>query len=245
MLRKTAIITGASGDIGATTAKIFASNGYNVALTFNHGCTKALEDELKVYNVEVKAFHLDQSKEQSIIKCVKDIQSSFDYLEVLICNAGIAERSDLLSEKSTEEIDNILDVNLRGTIILNREIAKIFIKQKHGNIVNISSIHGMEGASCEVTYSASKAGVIGLTKGLASELAQYNIRVNAVAPAFIDTQMTSCYTAKERKEIIKHTPLGRLGKPEDVAEAVYFLASEKSSFITGICLPVNGGVVKF
>jgi len=245
MLRKTVIITGASGGIGNATAKVFAANGYNLALTYNHGSTKELEDELKKYNVDVKSFKLDQEKESSISKCIKDITSSFDYIDTIVCNAGIAERGDLLTEKSTSEIDHILDVNLRGTILLNREVAKIFIKQKHGNIINISSVHGLEGASCEVTYSATKAGVIGLTKALASELAPYNIRVNAIAPAFIETNMTSCYTSKEKKEIIKRTPLGRLGKPEDVADAIYFLASDKASFITGICLPITGGVVKF
>ncbi len=245
MLRKTVIITGASGDIGNTTAKVFAKAGYNLALTYCAGSTKELENELKAFDIEVKSFKLDQAKETSITKCIQDIQSFFDYIDTLVCNAGIAEYESLLIEKSTEEIDKVLDVNLRGSILLNREIAKIFIKQKHGNIINISSIHGLEGSSCEATYSASKAGVIGLTKALASELAPYNIRVNAVAPAFIETNMTKCYSSKEKKDIIKRTPLGRLGKPEDVAEAIYFLASDKASFITGICLPVTGGVVKF
>ncbi len=245
MLRKTVIITGASGGIGSATAREFAKNGYNVALTYNTHSTKKLESELKKFDVEVKSFKLDQTSEENIKKCIKEIFASFSYIDAVICNSGKAEKVKLLSEKSTKEIDDILNVNLRGTILVNREVLKYMMPQKHGNIVNVSSIYGLTGGECEAIYSAAKAGVIGLTKSIAGEVASLGIRVNAVAPGCIDTNMTKGYNEEDRKSIIESTPLGRIGQPEDVANLIYFLASDKASFITGECYQISGGVVKF
>ncbi len=245
MLRKTALITGASGGIGSACAREFAKNGYNVALTYNSHSTKALERELKKFNVEVKSYKLDQTNDKEISDCIKTIFSDFDYIDVAVCNAGKAEKVKLLAEKSTKEIDDILNVNLRGTILVNREILKHMTAQKHGNIVNVASIYGLTGGECEAIYSAAKAGIIGLTKSIANEVAPIGIRVNAVAPGCIDTNMTKGYNEEDRKWIVDATPLGRIGEPEDVANLVYFLACDKANFITGECFSTTGGVVKF
>ena len=142
-------------------------------------------------------------------------------------------------------IDKIIDINLKGTIYCNQILSKYFIKQKHGNIINISSIYGLYGGACESTYSAAKAGIIGLTKALALELAPLNIRVNAIAPGFIETNMTSCFDKQEKENIKKNTPLRRLGKPCDVANAALFLASDRAEFITGEVLSISGGALRF
>lgn len=149
-----------------------------------------------------------------------------------------------LSEKETELIDDIISTNLRGTTLFNREILKYFLSQKHGSIVNISSIYGVSGGSLEAVYSACKAGINGLTKSLSVEASPF-VRVNAIAPGCIETKMTSNLSKVDKECVVDATPLNRLGKPEDVANAAYFLASDESLFITGEILEVTGGVVRF
>ena len=244
MLRKTVIITGAFGGIGRATAEKFAQNGYNLALTYNNNFDLEFIAKLKTYNIEVLALQCDQSKENDIINFVNSAFKEFEYIETLVCNAGKSETVNVITEKSIQEIDELISVNLRGTILFNKEVIKHFLKQKHGNIINISSIYGLSGGSLESIYSACKAGVIGLTKSLAVECAPF-IRVNAVAPGCTDTPMTSYLTETDKKEIISSTPLERIATPEDIANAIYFLASDESSFITGEVLPVTGGVVRF
>ncbi len=245
MLRKTVIITGASGGIGSATAVKFAKEGYNLALTYCNGDVSRLTSILNKLDANFKFYQLDQRNEESIRAFVTNVFKDFEYVDSCICNAGIAARENLLINQKTQEIDDILNVNLRGSILLNREVAYKFVRQQHGNIINVASIHGLSGGSCEAAYSASKAGIIGLTKALASEVGQYNIRVNAVAPGFIDTNMTAGYNSEERAAAIQKTPLKRLGEAEDVADLLYFLASDNASFITGECYQISGGVVKF
>lgn len=244
MIRKTVIVTGGAGDIGGAIAREFAKNGYNIALTYFKSQTATIEKEIRALGVEAKAFFLDQRDEKCVEKCFRDIFASFDYVDALVANSGIAEKSGLLIDKDVSEIDNVLSTNLRGTILVNREVMKYFLKQKHGAIVNISSILGVSGGACESVYAASKAGIIGLTKSLADECAPY-VRVNALAPGFIDTRMCKTYGQSAMADIKEKTPLGRLGAPDDVASAAYFLASNNSSFITGECLNVSGGIYKF
>lgn len=244
MIRKTVIVTGGAGDMGAAIAREFAKNGYNVALTYFKSKTAKIEREIRALGVEAKAFFLDQRDEKCVEKCFRDIFASFDYVDALVANSGIAEKTGLLTSKKVSEIDNILSTNLRGTILVNREVMKYFLKQKHGAIVNISSILGVSGGACESVYAASKAGIIGLTKSLAGECAPH-VRVNALAPGFIDTRMCKDYDKNAVAEIKENTPLGRLGIPEDVASAAYFLASDNAAFITGECLSVSGGIYKF
>ena len=245
MLRKTVFITGASGGIGGATALKFAQNGYNVALTYRSGDTKALEKQISALGVEAKSYQLDQTNYDQICKVVKAVFSDFEYVDAVVLNSGKAEPSALLVDKTVEDIDEILNINLRGTILLARECLKYMIKARHGSIVTISSILGVSGGSCEAVYSATKAGVIGLTKALASEVAPCKIRVNSVAPGFIDTKMSSQLPETAKKRLIEITPLSRVGEPEDVANLVYFLSSDQASFITGECVTVTGGVTKF
>ena len=186
----------------------------------------------------------DQRNESEIINYVNSVFSEFEYIDAVVLNAGKAESEKLLAEKETSEIDDIISTNLRGTILFAREITKKLMAQKHGNIVMISSVYGQTGGSLESVYSATKAGIIGLTKSLAVELSP-TIRVNCIAPGYIDTKMNSNYTKNTIKYIKNETPLERLGLPEDIANAVYFLSTEESSFITGEVLTVSGGIVRF
>ena len=244
MIRKTAMITGAFGDIGKATALKFAQNGYNVALTYLSSFDAEFVASLKALGVEVLAMHCDQRKDGDILNFVNTVFKEFEYVDAFVANAGKAEAVSMLSDKNHDEIDDILNINLRGTILFNKEVSKRFFDQKHGSIVNVSSIYGKTGGSLESVYSASKAGIIGLTKSLAVECAPF-VRVNAVAPGCIETKMTSNLSSVDKDCVIDSTPLGRLGKPEDVANAIYFLASDESSFITGETLTVAGGALRF
>lgn len=244
MLRKSVIITGGFGDIGKATARKFAKNGYNVALTYLNTFDNDFLDELKSYNIDVFAMYCDQKKENDIINFVNSAFNEFECIDTVVLNAGKAEEEKMLADKSTDEIDDIISTNLRGTILFAREISKKFIYQKNGNIITISSIFGQTGGSMESVYSATKAGLIGLTKSLAVELAP-NIRVNAIAPGYIETKMNNTYTKSTVKMVKNETPLERLGQPDDIANAIFFLASEESSFITGEVITISGGVVRF
>ena len=244
MIRKTAIITGGFGDIGKATALKFAENGYNLALTYLNSFDADFLAELKSFGAEVLAIRCDQTNESDIINFVKSAITEFKSIDALIACAGKTEASEMLIDKSTEVIDDIISTNLRGTILFNKEILKHFLDNKRGNIVNVSSIYGKTGGSLESIYSSCKAGIIGLTKSLAVEYAPF-VRVNAVAPGCIETKMTSNLSALDKQCIVDATPLERLGTPQDVANAIYFLASDESSFITGEVLSVTGGVERF
>ena len=244
MLKKSVIITGGFGDIGKATAEKFAQNGYNIALTYLNSFDSNFIAKLNSYGAEVIALRCDQRNDADIINFVNTIFTDFEYVDAFVANAGKAEDVSMLIDKSNTDIDDIINTNLRGTILFNKEILKRFQSQKHGSIVNVSSIYGETGGSLESVYSACKAGIIGLTKSLAVEYAPF-VRVNAVAPGCIETKMTSNLSQVDKDCIIDSTPLDRLGKPEDVANAIYFLSSEDSSFITGEVLNVTGGVVRF
>ncbi len=244
MLRKTVIITGGFGGIGRSIAETFAQNGYNLAMTYNHSFDTNFMKKLKAYDVEVFAMKCDQTKENDIINFVNSSFNEFEYIDAFVACAGLAETPIELINKPTEVIDEVIAVNLRGTILFNKEILRHFTKQKHGNIVNISSIYGNSGACLESVYAACKAGIINLTKSLSREAAPF-VRVNCIAPGCIDTPMTSNLDANDREQIISQTPLARLGTPEDIASVAYFLASSQSSFITGETISVTGGVEQF
>ena len=241
MLRKTVIISGGFGGIGSAIAETFAQNGYNIALCYNHIFDTNFIKKLKDYNIEVFAMKCDQSKENDIINFVNSAFNEFEYIDSFVACAGLAETPIELINKPTEMIDEIISVNLRGTILFNREILRHFMNQKHGNIVNISSIYGNSGACLESVYAACKAGIINLTKSLSIEAAPF-VRVNCIAPGCIDTKMTSYLSQEDREYIINQTPLKRIGTPEDIASAAFFLASSQSSFITGETLSITGGV---
>lgn len=244
MIRKTVIITGGFGDIGKATAIKFAQNGYNIALSYLNTFSAEFIDTLKSYGVKVLALRCDQTNENDIINFINSTFNEFEYVDSFVACAGKSEPVQFLSEKSTELIDEIIATNLRGTILFNREVLKHFQQQRHGAIVNVSSIYGISGGSLEAVYSSCKAGIIGLTKSLAVEASPF-VRVNAVAPGCIETKMTSNLTKLDKECIIDSTPLDRLGTVDDIANAIYFLASDESSFITGEVLKVTGGVVRF
>lgn len=243
MIRKTAIVTGGFGDIGQAIARKFAQNGYNVALTYHSNFSTEFIQELKDFGVEVLALPCDQKKENDIINFVNSVFKEYEYIDAFVACAGKAEPVQFLTEKTTELIDEIISTNLRGTILFNREILKQFQNQKHGSIVNISSIYGISGGSLESVYSSCKAGIIGLTKSLSVEASPF-VRVNAVAPGCIETKMTNNLSKIDKDCVVDSTPLDRLGTPEDVANAVFFLASEQSSFITGEVIEITGGAVR-
>ena len=244
MIRKSVIISGGFGGIGKSIAEKFAKNGYNVALTYHNTIDVDFLEKLKSYDVNAIAIKCDQTIETDIINFVSSVIKEFEFIDCFVGCAGIEENQELLTKKTTEEIDKLISVNLRGTILFNREILKYFMKNKRGNIINISSIYGVSGGSLEAVYSACKAGINGLTKSLAVECAPY-VRINAIAPGAIDTKMISNLSKDDREYVINQTPLGRLGTPDDVANLTYFLASDESSYITGEVIEITGGVERY
>ena len=244
MIRKTAIITGGFGDIGKAIVRKFASSGYNVALTSFNSFDHEFIKELKSFGIEVFAMHCDQTKENDIVNFVNSVFKEFEYVDACVCCAGKAEPEGMLSSKDASVIEDIIRANLYGTVLFNKTVLKHFENQKHGNIVNISSIYAQTGGSLESVYSACKAGIEALTKSLAVEVAPL-CRINCVAPGYIKTKMTAEYSPETVEYVKNQTPLARLGKPEDVAGAVYFLASDEASFITGEIITVSGGALRY
>lgn len=236
------LVTGGSRGIGAKIVEIFAKDGCNVLINYNNSekHAKELSDSLNAKGCKTVIFKADVSDIEQVKDMVNFFKSKFGTTDVLINNAGIAQ-TKLFDEITQNDWDRVLNTNLKGVYNCTREVVLDMIKLKKGCIVNVSSIWGITGASCEVHYSASKAGVIGLTKALAKELGPSNIRVNCVAPGVIKTDMLDEYSEDDLQALKEETPLLRLGSPLDVANAVYFLASEKASFITGEVINVNGG----
>lgn len=244
-MKKTVLVTGGAKGIGKQISKDFASLGYNVCINYNSSESDAikLKDELASLGNSVLIYKADISKKDEVEKMVNKIINIFGSIEVLVNNAGICNY-DLFTDISDEDIKNIININLLGTINVTKEVlGKSMIKNKVGNIINISSIWGMVGASCEVIYSMTKAGIIGFTKALAKEVAMSNIRVNAVAPGVINTEMISNFNEEELNNLKEEIPLNKIGKLEDVSNVVTFLASDKAQYITGQVISPNGGFV--
>jgi len=239
---KTAIITGASKGIGSVIAKRLNELGYNLVLNYRNN-TVAMDELINDFiNKETKNIivQCDISNFDDAKNLIETAYDNFGTVDVLINNAGVT-RDNLLALMTEDEFDNVIDTNLKGTFNCCKHIAKKMMKQKYGRIINISSVVGLMGNAGQVNYSASKAGVIGMTKSMARELARKNILVNAVAPGFIQTDMTDKIPEDMKAEMMKNIPLQRLGSPSDIADAVEFLISDKSSYITGQVLSVNGG----
>lgn len=246
-MKKSVLVLGASGGIGEAIAKEFAIAGYDIYATYNNGNLANLRDFCLAKDVELIEINMDIENHASISTVFQYVFSKAEYIESVINATGLSLPEKLLCDESLDNIDKLLNVNLKGAILVTREAMKYFIKLKRGNIINISSIYGLYGGSCETVYSATKGGIIALTKALAQECANFNVRVNCVAPGCIETNMTKHFldTEEDREQLINSTPLKRIGAPEDVAKAVKFLATEDSSFITGECLTVSGGVLTF
>lgn len=239
---KTAIITGASKGIGAEIALKLNELGYNLVLNYRSNTTLMEELINNFVNKETKNIIVkcDISNYDDAKKLIEEAYDNFGTIDVLINNAGVT-KDNILPLMTEDEFDQVIDTNLKGTFNCCKHIAKRMIKQKHGRIVNISSVVGLAGNAGQVNYAASKAGVIGMTKSIARELGKKNILVNAIAPGFIQTEMTDKIPEDIKNEMIKNIPLQRLGKPSDIADAVEFLISDKASYITGQILSVNGG----
>lgn len=238
---KTVVVTGASKGIGRAVAKEFANNGYNVVICYNNSVSDAqqLLNEVS-QTTRAIAVRVDVSKEDDVKSMVEITKKTFGNIDVLANCAGVSD-TRLLIDSTKEDYDFVFDTNMRGTYNTCKLVGREMLSNQSGKIINISSIWGLRGGSCESVYSASKGAIIAFTKALAKELGPNGINVNAVAPGFIQTDMTKNVTNEIKQEIMESSALGRLGTPEDVANIVLFLASEKSEFITGQVIGVDGG----
>lgn len=239
---KVAIVTGASRGIGRSIAFALANQGANiVAVDIDLATTEATVAELKATGVDAVAVQGNVTVAEDVEKMVAAAMDKFGKIDILVNNAGIT-RDALLVRMKDEDWDAVLSVNLKGAFLCTRATAKIMSKQRYGRIINIASIVGQMGNAGQANYCASKAGLIGLTKSNARELARRNVTVNAIAPGFIATEMTDKLPENERQKLTSQIPMERLGSPDDIANAVLFLAAEGSAYITGQVLAVNGGM---
>ena len=239
MSRRVIWITGGSSGIGKAAVRKFAGAGDRVAFTFLHSeaAARALESETGAF-----AIRADVSDSAQVNRARDAILSRFGRIDVLVCAAGVAGKG-LLMDQTDEAYDRIMNTNLFGTFAAIRTVLPCMIERRGGSIVTVSSMWGETGGVCEALYSASKAGIIGLTRAVAKEVGSAGIRVNCISPGVIDTPMNADLSPEDVDSLVEETPLGRIGMAEEVAEAICFLAGESAGFITGQVLPVNGGIV--
>lgn len=242
---KTILVTGGSRGIGKEVALRYAENGYNVVINYVSDKTdvEAIKNELLEKGAhDVLLAKADVTNAEQIEELVKQAIEKFGAIDVLVNNAGIT-KDNLLMRMSEEEFDKVIEVNLKGTYIVTKAVTKYMMKKRKGSIINLSSVVGVAGNAGQCNYSASKAGIIGFTKSVAKELASRNIRANAVAPGFIETDMTSVLSDSVKENIYSQIPLKRMGTAKEVANLVYFLGEDTSSYITGQVINVDGGMV--
>lgn len=240
IVNKIVVVTGSSRGIGAEIVKLLAKSGHTVILNYNKSedCAKSVENELKNLGYTVDIFKADVSKKEEAESLVKFAVNKYGRIDVLINNAGISQ-TKLFTDITDEDWQNMLNNNLNSAFYCTREAVKNMIHNKQGLIINMSSIWGVTGASMEVHYSTAKAGLIGFTKALAKELGPSNIRVNAIAPGIIDTDMCSEYSVKEKDKIKEEIPLERIGTAENIAKCVKWLIED--DYVTGEVISINGG----
>ena len=236
MQTKVAIVTGSSRGIGAEIVKTLSSNNYNVILNYNK--SKELAEKISKEFKNVYLFKADVSNYVNVKNLIDFAITKFGKIDLLVNNAGI-DLVKTITDTTPQDFDNVLKTNLYSAFYTSKEVSKYMINQKSGHIINISSIWGITGASCEMAYSVSKAGLDAMTKSLAKELGLSNIRVNSIAPGIIDTEMNSFLTEKEKNELYEEIPLKKMGTTNDIASCVLFL--ENNPYITGQILQVNGG----
>ncbi len=240
---KTAIVTGASRGIGRAIALELAAQGCNIVV--NYAGNEAAADETvkacEEAGVKAIAVKADVSDEESVTGLVAKAQETFSQIDILVNNAGIT-RDNLMLRMTVEDFDEVIAKNLRGAFLMTKYVGKLMLKQRSGHVINISSIVGLHGNAGQANYSASKAGIIGLTKSTALEYASRGITANAIAPGFIDTDMTKILPDKVKEAMLTRIPAGKFGSPEDIAKAAAFLASDDARYITGQTLGVDGGM---
>ncbi len=241
---KTALITGASKGIGKGIAEVFVQHGCNVAFTYLSSVeqAEAVEKELSAGDVKVKGYRSDASDYQAAHDLVDAVLKDFDTIDIVINNAGVT-RDNLLMRMSEEDFDKVMEINLKSIFNLTKAVQRTMLKARSGSIINMSSVVGVKGNAGQANYAASKAGIIGFSKSVALELGSRNIRCNVVAPGFIETEMTDKLDEKTVQGWRDAIPLKRGGKPEDIANACLFLASDLSNYVTGQVLQVDGGML--
>ncbi len=243
-MKKTVVITGASKGIGAAMAILFARKGYNVIIGYNESyqLAKMLSSSLASQGYSVTPIKVNVTNKLETDILIKEAVYKYGSVDILINNAGVAF-SGLITDTDEFDSDRIFDTNLKGVYNCCKSVTPTMVNQKSGKIINISSMWGQVGASCEVAYSAAKAGVIGLTKALAKELAPSGITVNCIAPGLIETSMNSNISVEDLNAFVEDIPLGRMGNADEIAATALFLASESADYITGQVIGVNGGYV--
>ena len=240
---KIVLVTGAGRGIGASIAKRFASEGAEVIVNYsgNDEAAQKTVDEITATGGQAQKYKCSVNDSESVKVMIDEIIKEFGRIDILVNNAGIT-KDGLMLRMTDEDFDRVIDVNLKGTFNCTKYVSKYMLKQKSGKIINISSVVGLSGNAGQVNYSVSKAGIIGITKSAAKELSSRGITVNAVAPGYVDTDMTKVLSDNIRNEILKNIPLQRMGNVEDISNCVAFLASEDASYITGQVISVDGGM---
>ena len=243
---KVAIITGGTAGIGKAIAQAFLGQGAKVAV-FGSNAERGAQAEAElgrqaVKGASVRFYQVDVSDHAAVEAAIKDVEKDLGGVGILVNNAGIT-RDNLLIRMKEDDWDRVLDVNLKSCFNTCRSLYRSMMKARGGTIINVTSVVGLTGNPGQVNYAASKSGMIGLTKSLAKELASRNVRVNCIAPGFVDTDMTDKLTDKQKEDSLTHIPMGRYGKPEEVAKVALFLASDMSGYVTGQVLAVDGGMV--
>ncbi|MDD4343099.1 MAG: 3-oxoacyl-[acyl-carrier-protein] reductase [Eubacteriales bacterium] len=240
---KTVLVTGGSRGIGAAIAQSFAAKGATIALNYagSQEAAEEIREKILAMGVECKIYQGDVSDFSQVENMIKTVEEDFSGIDILVNNAGVTKDS-LFMRMKEEDWDKVIDTNLKGVYNCSKSVIRGMIKRKFGKIINITSVVALSGNIGQANYAASKAGVIGFTKSLAQELGSRNIQVNSVAPGYIETSMTESIPQNIKDELIKKIPSGRIGSPDDVANAVVFLASDKANYITGQVISVNGGL---
>ena len=241
---KIALVTGAAKGIGRAIALALAADGATVIVNYNGSAQKAeaVVDEIKALGKDSEAYQCNVANTADVDAMIKDVIKRYGSLDILVNNAGIT-RDNLIMKMSEEDFDKVIDVNLKGSFNMMRFVSRQMLRQRSGRIISMASVVGIAGNAGQANYAASKAGIIGMTKSAARELASRGITVNAVAPGFIETEMTAVLSEEVKKASAAQIPLGHFGKPEDIAKTVAFLASDDAAYITGQVIQVDGGMV--
>ena len=242
--KQVVFVTGGTRGIGKAIALKYAENGYNIVINYVSDKTNVdeIKKEFSKYGVESLVVKADVSKAEEVDRAVKQAIDKFGKINVLVNNAGIT-RDTLLMRMKEEDFDKVIEINLKGTFLVTKAVTPYMMKKRNGKIINLSSVVGVTGNAGQSNYSASKAGIIGFTKSIAKELASRNIRANAVAPGFIDTDMTSVLSEDIKANINAQIPMKRMGTAREIANVVYFLGNEESSYITGQVINIDGGMI--